>query len=314
MAAELLETMGLSEEWRTVGGLSADASDASDAILKLQLEGEGAPESASPQVVHALRLAQAALRTQMRRAETAEASSGGDADAAALRRELAELRTSEAAARAQATAKDEELAAAKEELQQVEDELQQKEEEVTELTSALEAEGGAAPGSRKVAVATGAAADRSRIRMTELEEEVQELQQRNKDLRSEIKMKEEKYDNERERVHELRTQLAADKEERQQLEEEYADRATARIQGAAPALVFPPPRPLTPRLPPPLQVPRDARRRAPLPRAPRQLERVGGGARGAQPRGEEGAAREDARDQPAARRARAPDERAQGAE
>ena len=72
MAAELLETMGLSEEWRTVGGLSADASDASDAILKLQLEGEGAPESASPQVVHALRLAQAALRTQMRRAETAE--------------------------------------------------------------------------------------------------------------------------------------------------------------------------------------------------------------------------------------------------
>ena len=234
MAAELLETMGLSEEWRTVGGLSADASDASDAILKLQLEGEGAPESASPQVVHALRLAQAALRTQMRRAETAEASSGGDADAAALRRELAELRTSEAAARAQATAKDEELAAAKEELQQVEDELQQKEEEVTELTSALEAEGGAAPGSRKVAVATGAAADRSRIRMTELEEEVQELQQRNKDLRSEIKMKEEKYDNERERVHELRTQLAADKEERQQLEEEYADRATARIEGAAP--------------------------------------------------------------------------------
>ena len=97
MAAELLETMGLSEEWRTVGGLSADASDASDAILKLQLEGEGAPESASPQVVHALRLAQAALRTQMRRAETAEASSGGDADAAALRRELAELRASEAA-------------------------------------------------------------------------------------------------------------------------------------------------------------------------------------------------------------------------
>ena len=135
-------------------------------------------------MVHALRLAQAALRTQMRRAETAEASSGGDADAAVLRRELAELRTSEAAARAQATAKDEELAAAKEELQQVEDELQQKEEEVTELTSALEAEGGAAPGSRKVAVATGAAADRSRIRMTELEEEVQELQQRNKDLRS----------------------------------------------------------------------------------------------------------------------------------
>ena len=65
MAAELLETMGLSEEWRTVGGLSADASDASDAILKLQLEGEGAPESASPQVVHALRLAQAALRTQI---------------------------------------------------------------------------------------------------------------------------------------------------------------------------------------------------------------------------------------------------------
>ena len=59
----------------------------------------------------------------------------------------------------------------------------------------------------------------------------------------------EKYDNERERVHELRTQLAADKEERQQLEEEYADRATARIEGAAPPGLVPPPRPLTPRLP-----------------------------------------------------------------
>ena len=69
------------------------------------------------------------------------------------------------------------------------------------------------------AVATGAAADRSRIRMTELEEEVQELQQRNKDLRSEIKMKEEKYDNERERVHELRTQLAATEPERRELHE-----------------------------------------------------------------------------------------------
>ena len=42
----------------------------------------------------------------------------------------------------------------------------------------------------------------------------------------------------------------------------------------------------------------------PLPRAPRQLERVGGGARGAQPRGEEGAPREDARDQRPPRRGR----------
>ena len=262
MAAELLETMGLSEGGARSAACPPTRPGASDAILKLQLEGEGAPGQRRPRWCTRCgwRRRRCARRCGARRRRRRRPAATPRQRRCA--RELAELRASEAAARAQATAKDEELAAAKEELQQVEDELQQKEEEVTELTSALEAEG-----RRRARLAEGGGGDgrggrpqphpddRARGGGAGAAAAEQGPALRDQDEGGEVRQR-------------ARARPRAAHPARRRQGGAPAARGGVRIPrdrsntGGSARARLSPPRPLTPRLPRPLQVPRDARRRA----------------------------------------------------
>ena len=199
-----------------------DLKTSANAVLALQLDDDDSlpdPE----QLLHALRLAQVALRGERARGDAGEkaaASAGGTAGSAGTNAAGLQRKVDEALAEAKRATDD--ARAAREELKQADDELQDKREEVEELNQSLsELESGGPGGKKRISItSSGATADRMRNELTERKEEVQELRAKFRDQSKDAARKEEQLDRERQTVEELRTNQREEREERRQVEDE----------------------------------------------------------------------------------------------
>ena len=229
-SAEWKELMALSPDdledaLQKAGGAVKEGRDlktSANAVLALQLDDDDESLAYPEQLLHALRIAQLALRGERARGDAGEkaAAAGGTAGSAGTNAAGMQRKVDEALAEAKRATDD--ARAAREELKQADDELQDKREEVEELNQSLsELESGGPGGKKRISItSSGATADRMRNELTERKEEVQELRAKFRDQSKDSARKEEQLDRERQTVEELRTNQREEREERRQLEDE----------------------------------------------------------------------------------------------
>ena len=229
-SAEWKELMALSPDdledaLQKAGGAVKEGRDlktSANAVLALQLDDDDDSLADREQLLHALRIAQLALRGERARGDAGEkaAAAGGTAGSAGTNAAGMQRKVDEALAEAKRATDD--ARAAREELKQADDELQDKREEVEELNQSLsELESGGPGGKKRISItSSGATADRMRNELTERKEEVQELRAKFRDQSKDSARKEEQLDRERQTVEELRTNQREEREERRQLEDE----------------------------------------------------------------------------------------------
>ena len=211
MSGEALDT----KEWRRIDKLG-DPTDlkgdalkrAADAVLALPID-EDSP--IPKQLLQALRVAQAALQGERKRAEEAEdrADAGASGSSGALQR-----------ARAEAQAQSNKVRALEEQLEQTDLELQDKRDEVEELNSLLEAAGADAP--PRTRLTPSASVGRLGNEVEELKEELQDLRVQKRDLIKDLARKEEQYDRARLQLEEAKEQMREDANERRQVRPTHA--------------------------------------------------------------------------------------------
>ena len=198
-----------------------DLKTSANAVLALQLDDDDSVRDPE-QLLHALRIAQVALRGERTRGDAGEKAAAAEGTAGSAGTNAAGMQRKVDEALAEAKRATDDARAAREELKQADDELQDKREEVEELNQTLsELESGGPGGKKRISItSSGDSADRMRNELTERKEEVQELRAKVRDQSKDSARKEEQLDRERQTVEELRTAQREEREERRQVEDE----------------------------------------------------------------------------------------------